>query len=568
MLKDVASNVSTIALVLLLSFPVHAQRRTKIAPQQPLAARIDALLTDPEVARGFWGVDVVSLASGKTLYARNPDKLFTPASNTKLFVTATALATIGPDYRFRTTVETTGTVDRHGRLLGDLVLTGRGDPNLSGRTLPYRLRTERGLPPIHVLEQLADQLVSRRIKVIDGDLIADDSYFAFERYGEGWSHEDLDRGWGAPVSALTLNDNVLFVSVLPADRAGEKAFVSLEPYTDYYHFDNRVVTTPAGSGPRSVTMERSAGSREILLWGSIPLDDAGYNEALALEDPADFVAQIFRRLLEKRGIVVYGRVRARHSDPAAPGTIRITATAAAGGGAHEALPPVASQSQTAVLAEYQSQPLVEGLRVINKVSQNLHAEIVLRLLGRERGGFSMAAGVAGTAGPGSSGAGAGTGASPASAGVGAGVGTIGSGLEVVRGFLAQCGVPPGEAVFYDGSGLSRKNLVTPRALRKLLECASRQSWFERFRDTLPVAGVDGSLAARLKETFAEGNVTAKTGSLDHVNSLSGYATTRGGERVAFVIMANNHNLTRAQAEQTIDRIVEAIVETRRASSKR
>ncbi len=551
-----------VLLILLSPHFASAQRKTKTPPQPPLAARIDALLADPDVARGFWGLDVVSLASGKTLYSRNADKLFTPASNTKLFVTATALAAIGPDYRFRTTVETAGTVDRHGRLLGDLVLTGRGDPNLSGRTLPYRLRTERSLPPIHVLEQLADQLVARRIKVIDGDLIADDSYFAFERYGEGWSHEDLDRGWGAPVSALSLNDNVLFVSVLPAERAGEKAFVSLEPYTDYYQLDNRVVTAPSGSGPRSVTMERSPGSREILLWGSIPSDDPGYNEALALEDRADFVAQIFRRLLERRGIVLYGRVRARHSDPAAPGTIRITATASAGGGAHEALPATARQSQSAVLAEYQSQPLIEDLRVINKVSQNLHAEIVLRLLGREKGGMTFGAAAGGTGAQGAS-----TG-SAADHRANTGVGTIGSGLEVVRGFLSQCGVPPGEAVFYDGSGLSRKNLVTPRALRSLLECTARQPWYERFRDTLPVAGVDGSLAARLKETYAEGNVTAKTGSLDHVNSLSGYATTRGGERVAFVIMANNHNLTRAQAEQTIDRIVEAIVETRKAPSKK
>jgi D-alanyl-D-alanine carboxypeptidase/D-alanyl-D-alanine-endopeptidase (penicillin-binding protein 4) len=548
--------------VLLLSLPVHAQKKSKAPPQKPLAARIDLLLTDPEVARGFWGIDVVSLTTGKTLYSRNADKLFTPASNTKLFVTAAALATIGPDHRFRTTVETKGAVDRHGRLLGNLVLIGRGDPNLSGRTLPYRLKTERTLPPIHVLEQLADQLVSRRIKVIDGDLIADDSYFAFERYGEGWSHEDLDRGWGAPVSALTLNDNVLFVSVLPAERVGEKAFVSLDPYTDYYQLDNRVVTTPAGSGPRSVTVERNPGSREIALWGSIPLDDSGYNEALALDDPADFVAQIFRRLLERRGIVVYGAVYARHSDPSAPGTIRVTATASAGGGVHEAPPPATSPAPTTVLAAYESQPLIEDLRVVNKVSQNLHAEILLRLLGRERGGAGSIA-AASSAGPGA-GTGVGTGVPPG----GTGVGTIGAGLEVVRGFLVQCGAPPGEAILYDGSGLSRKNLVTPRALRTLLECASRQSWFERFRDTLPVAGVDGSLAGRLKETFAEGNVTAKTGSLDHVNSLSGYASTRGGDRVAFVILSNNHTLTRSQAEQTIDRIVEAIVETRRATAKK
>jgi D-alanyl-D-alanine carboxypeptidase/D-alanyl-D-alanine-endopeptidase (penicillin-binding protein 4) len=539
-LRDVASKVSTVLLVCLLSLSALAQRKAKTPPEKPLAARIEAALADPEVSRGFWGIEVVSLTTGKTLYSRNADKLFTPASNTKLFVTATALATVGPDHRFRTTLETTGTLDRHGRLLGDLVLSGRGDPNLSGRTLPFHVRTERALPPMHVLEKLADELVARRIKVIDGDLIADDSYFAFERYGEGWSYDDLDRGWGAPVSALSLNDNVLFVSVLPADRTGEKAFVSLEPYTDYYPIDNRVVTTPAGTGPRSITIQRHAGSREITLWGSIPLDDPGHNEALALEDPADFAVQVFRRLLERRGIAVYGGARARHSDPAAPATIRVVATAstggAAGGGPGETAPPASTQppAQPLVLAAHESQPLLEDLRVINKVSQNLHAEIVLRLLGREKGG----------------------------------AGTVGAGLEVVRGFLAQCGVEPAEVVLYDGSGLSRKNLVTPRALRALLECASRQSWFGRFRDTLPVAGVDGSLAERMKETFAEGNVTAKTGSLDHVNSLSGYASTRGGDRVAFVILSNNHNLTRAQAEQTIDRIVEAIVETRRPPAKK
>ncbi len=525
-------------LLLLSPIPAFAQKKVGASPKEPLGVRIEAVLADPEAARGFWGIDVVSLISGKTLYSRNADKLFTPASNTKLFITAAALATLGPEYRFRTTLETAGTLDRHGRLLGDLVLTGRGDPNLSGRTLPFHLRTERALPPLHVLEKLADELVARRIRVIDGDLIADDSYFAFERYGEGWSYDDLDRGWGAPVSALSLNDNVLFVNVLPADRAGEKAFVSLEPYTDYYPLDNRVVTTPAGTGPRSITIQRRAGSREITLWGSIPQDDAGHNEALALEDPADFVVQVFRRLLERRGIVVYGGARARHSDPAAPATIRVTATASAGSAAGGGLgePSASSQplSQPMVLTAHESQPLAEDLRVINKVSQNLHAEILLRLLGREKGS----------------------------------AGTAAAGLEVVRGFLAQCGVKPGEAVFYDGSGLSRKNLVTPRALRGLLECAFLQSWFGRFRDTLPVAGVDGSLAGRMKETFAEENVKAKTGSLDHVNALSGYASTRGGDRVAFVILSNNHNLTRDQAEQVIDRIIEAIVETRKPPAKK
>ena len=192
--------------------------------------QIETILAQPDLSRGFWGIEIASLKNGKVLYSSNADKLFTPASNTKLFTTAAALALIGPDYNFRTTVESNGTLDKHGRLIGDLVLVGRGDPNLSGRELPYLLRTERNDHPIQVLEQLADELVQKGVKYVDGDLIADDSYFAFERYGEGWSQDDLVWADGAPVSALTINDNVIFVNILPADRVGERAFVtSLAP---------------------------------------------------------------------------------------------------------------------------------------------------------------------------------------------------------------------------------------------------------------------------------------------------------------------------------------------------
>src|SRR6201997_2839030 len=201
---------------------------------KPLPERISAALSDPDLSRGFWGIEVVSLSTGRTLYARNADKLFTPASNTKLFTTAAALALIGPDYKFHTTVETNGKLDRYGRLNGDVVLVGHGDPNLSGRELPYDLRTQRNDHPIQVLESLADALVQKGVKYVDGDLVADDSYFAFERYGEGWSQDDLVWGDGAPVSALTINDNVVFVNILPADRAGERAFVTIVPFADYY----------------------------------------------------------------------------------------------------------------------------------------------------------------------------------------------------------------------------------------------------------------------------------------------------------------------------------------------
>ncbi len=486
-----------------------------------IARRIESVLSSPELSHGFWGIEVVSLDNGKILYSQNAEKLFTPASNTKLFTTAAALALIGPTYTFRTTVETTGSLDRYGRLSGDLVLVGRGDPNLSGRELPYSLHTRRNDHAIQVLEQLADALLAKGLKYVDGDIIADDSYFAFERYGEGWSQDDLVLADGAPVSALTINDNVLFVNMLPADRAGERAFVNIAPFADYYQVDNRIMTTPAGT-ERKVFLNREPGSTRLTLWGNMPLDDVGVNEALAIDDPAEFAAALFRQLLTNRGIVVYGKQRTHHTELASLSTLTITATAPLGGGgdsAHESL------SKAMVLAAHESKPLIEDIGVINKVSQNLHAEILLRLLGREKGTS----------------------------------GTVEGGLEVLRGFLNQVGVRPDAYVFYDGSGLSRQNLVSPDAVVGLLRYAAAQAWGESFRDTFPVAGTDGSLAERLKNLDSRAHVYAKTGSLGGVKALSGYATTAKGDHLVFSILSNNFNLPAKQVTDAIDSMVEAIV---------
>jgi len=491
------------------------------APRHSLSKRIAAVLASPDLERGFWGIEVASLETGQSLYSQNADKLFTPASNTKLFTTAAALALIGPNYTCRTTVETSGTLDKYGRLNGDLVLVGRGDPNLSGRELPYQLHTQRNDHPIQVLEQLADALAQKGVKYVDGDIVADDSYFAFERYGEGWSQDDLVLADGAPVSALTINDNVVFVNILPADRAGERAFVGITPFADYYQVDNRIITTPAGTG-RKIFINREPGATVLTLWGNLPVDDAGANEELAIDNPAEFAAALFRQLLEKRGIVIYGKQRSRHTELASLSTLTVTATAPARGGDESSQ---MSLSQAMILASNESKPLIEDVRVINKVSQNLHAEILLRLLGREKGTS----------------------------------GTVEGGLEVLRGFLNQAGVPPEQYLFYDGSGLSRQNLATPHAIVQLLCYAVSQPWGNSFRDTLPVAGVDGSLADRFSNLDPRAHISAKTGALGGVKTLSGYATTVKGQQVAFAILSNNLNLPNKRVLDAIDSIVEAIV---------
>ena len=204
-------------------------KEKKPAPKKDLSKEIAAVLSQPPLNRAHWGIDVVDLDTGKALYSQNSDQLFLPASNAKLFTTAAALAIAGPDYRFHTTVEAEGKVDDNGRLLGDLVIVGRGDPNISGRVLPYALKTQRTPPHTQILEEMADQVARNGLKIVDGDLIGDDTFYAFEKYAEGWAWDDLQWIDGAPVSALTFNDNVIFVNVLPGEHPGDKAIITVSP---------------------------------------------------------------------------------------------------------------------------------------------------------------------------------------------------------------------------------------------------------------------------------------------------------------------------------------------------
>jgi serine-type D-Ala-D-Ala carboxypeptidase/endopeptidase (penicillin-binding protein 4) len=495
--------------LLLFCLPLYASSKRAV-----LASRIAQVLAAPGLQHGFWGIEIESLSTGQVLYSQNSEKLFIPASNAKLFVTSAALALIGPDYKFLTTVETNGTLDSHGRLSGDLILVGRGDPNLSGRQLPYDLHTVRDDDPLKPLEQLADAVVQKGVKYVDGDLVADDSYFAFERYGEGWSQGDLVWQDGAPVSALSINDNVVFLKILPGDQAGARAFITAIPFSEYYQIDNRILTGLAGSA-RDIHVNREPDSNVVTLWGSIPLGDPGVGEAVAIQDPARFAGALFRQLLEARGVTIFGKVAARHSELASLGSAP----------ASTADTNSPTPTTPLVLASYQSPPLLEDITITNKVSQNLHAEILLRLLGKLKG----------TAG------------------------TVESGLQVEQAFLHQAGLPDDEYELFDGSGLSREDLVTPHAIVQLLRYAATQPWGKDLEASLPVAGVDGSLAYRLTNLDSRIRISAKTGSLTGVKNLSGYATTMSGEKLAFSILTNDFNLPEKQVTDAIDQIVRVMV---------
>ncbi len=524
------------AFVFLLFFNAALSAADRAAKKMParksLAEQINAILSQPQFAQAHWGIDVVEPESGKVIYSLNPDQLFLPASNAKLFTTAAALAIAGPDYRFHTTVETAGKIDANGRLQGDLVIVGRGDPNISGRVMPYELKTKRIAPPTQALEEMADQVARSGLKIVDGDLIGDDTFYAPERYADGWAQDDLQWIDGAPVSALTFNDNVAFIDINPGEHPGDKALVTQETPSGYYELDNRIVTTAAGI-TRKIGIHRDIGSRKIVLWGSLPLGDPVVKEPLAIEDPAEYTALLFREMLERLSITIHGKTRARHGEiaqffdqpPAQESSPTETKLPRCCMAAELPPTPPADVKPPLVLAEHISLPLVEDIRVTNKVSENLHAEMALRLVGRLSGNAPSFEG----------------------------------GAAALKQFLLQAGLKEDEFVLLDGSGLSRRDLVTPAAVVQLLIYASHQPWGEAYEESLPLSGVDGSLSERFLKSPAGGLVHAKTGTLSHVNALSGYAQTSKGKRIVFSILCNNHNLPGGKVLAAIDEIVKLLV---------
>ncbi|TDU86784.1 D-alanyl-D-alanine carboxypeptidase/D-alanyl-D-alanine-endopeptidase (penicillin-binding protein 4) [Kribbella voronezhensis] len=436
----------------------------------PLQQQLDTLLQDPRYDGSQVGLVVRDATTGETLYDHDGGSRLLPASNTKLFSSTAAMHTLGADYRFHTDALATAQVTA-GKLRGNLYLKGFGDPT--------------SLESDYV--GLAQQLAKAGIRRIDGDLIADDTYFDKVRLGDSWAWDDEPFYYSAQISALTLAPNTDYdsgtaiVESRPGATVGAPVNLTLVPANDVIKLVNTATTGAAGSA-NTLTIERDHGTNIVRVTGSVPAGAAVGQEWVTVWEPELYAADVFRRALTAQGIKVVGHLRTS----ATPATARR-------------------------LARDESMTVGELMTPFLKLSNNMHAETLVKAMGA----------------------------------VAAASGSWSAGLDVVTDYAQSVGVDTSKIRLSDGSGLSRKVNVTAKSVTDILLAAQHEPWFQQWYDALPIAGnpnrfVGGTLRSRMANTPAANNLHGKTGSLTGVTALSGYVTTKDGRKLVFSMISNNY----------------------------
>ncbi|MEP6691870.1 MAG: D-alanyl-D-alanine carboxypeptidase/D-alanyl-D-alanine-endopeptidase [Gemmatimonadaceae bacterium] len=460
----------------------HAPRAVAATPKWMSPRDATALATDlggmltAKVRGGSWGVVVVSLSRGDTLYSLNADTELQPASNMKLYTSALALDQFGAQYQFSTDILRDGSVSADGTLNGNIILRGDGDPGLSRRFIDGG--------PGAAMDALAQLVADAAIKRVRGSLVADASGFDARTIPDGWQKRYLGLSYAARVSALSMNENLLWIVVHPGATSKQSATVTLEPAADLPIINN-VRTLAASRGARITAHTTAGGTVEVGGWIGAKSADQRYS--VVVEDPAALCAATFRKALQARGITVDLGTR------------------------FAATPPTAVK-----IASLPSPPLARLLSVMNRESVNHFAELLFRDAGRTTAKTQ--------------------------------VGSAETGNNLLQQFMTtKVGAAPGAVFAADGSGLSVLDRVTPRSLVQLLSYAHRAPWGDAFHASLPVAGESELLRRRMKFTPAQGNLHAKTGTTNSVISLGGYVTAQDGELLAFAFIYNGHDRWNAKS---------------------
>lgn len=468
------------------------------ARQAQLPAEITQIVERAPFDRAHWGISLVDAATGETLIGHNADRLFIPASNTKLVVAAAAAHYLDPDFRYTTTLETSAEIV-DGVLRGDLIIRGTGDPTISGRYADGMLT---------IMESLADSLSARGVRRIDGSVVADESHWDGDYVRPDWEVYDLLWWYAAPVSALGFNDNAIDFSIAPG-AVGAPTVITWQPETDFFTFVNRTTTAAAGTAS-TLDFTRIPGTDTIVAYGQLAADRARHTEYFAVDDPARYTGTVLRETLERKGIAV------RES------TVRVIR------GESLIQPEARSVAPNRrVLVTHRSVSLPQLIAPVLQTSQNWFAEQLLKTIGYEVEGE----------------------------------GSWRSGLEAERRFLVDVvGVDSAAFRLRDASGLSSGNLLTPRALVQILDYIESTPRLAAAREALPVSGArTGSLRLRLEDLA--GRVAAKTGSINNVDSLSGFVTTDSGRTLIFAIVANNSGRPSSAMRPVMDDIVRVLART-------
>ena len=496
-----AAALGLVALALSVSPPLRLSA-------QSLEKRLDKRLSAAPWNRNLWGIAVID-DQGKLRYGLNQDRLFIPASNTKLLVTTTASALLPPDWTVKTSVYGAGPIV-NGVVQGDLILYGRGDPTLGRSKRCYDVDTTKAgvcdRDPYFQLRELADSLKAHGVTTVQGDLVGDGSYFEPETVNPAWEGYDLNWWYAAPVTGLAFNDNSVDIRWDPDSAIGGPAQLALSPLVGDLTIENRTRTV-ADTGHTTIDFFRAPGSMALWAEGDVAHSSHGGLESFAMADPNLFTARAFRQALALDGISVLGTTRSTTDSL----EYRVARTGPA-------------------LAEVTGRPLKDWIFPILNTSQNWFAEMLLKQLGKV---FGKA-------------------------------GSWEEGLAVERRFLIDSiHVDSTQFSVEDGSGLAAGNLVSPLTFTQLLRFIRSHRGWATFEPGLPLAGAPGSLKNRFQNTPLAGRVRAKTGSIGRVNTLSGFIERADGKVWTVSIQANHHAQSGRDVIAQIDSLVVEIGTTKK-----